>query len=151
MATMVPGRRKRPHPSQSGGTLRPAPVVPLARQALVRPSSLLARPDVASLSPSPCLHHCAHNGRAMVEELLLIERHLGVPGEWCRACLKKHLLTVAALGHEGARLTGSLSERRALGAVSTAARRWLAEFEAAPGRTQQAVRAARQSLLKRYY
>lgn len=140
-----------PYPSQGGGVLHPTPVAPRPRQVPPRPPSPIARRQGGRVSPSRCLHHCAHNGRAIIEELLLIERHLTVPGEWCKACLKKHLLTVAALGNEGARLSGSLSERRALRVLSEDARHWLEEFQRVPGRTQQAVRAARQALIKRYY
>ncbi len=97
------------------------------------------------------LDQCGHNGRSMIEELLLIERHMGSPGEWCSECIKKHLLTLAALGSEGARLTGSPIERRTLGRLALSARLWVTTFEAAPDRTREAVRSARQAMIRRYY
>lgn len=97
------------------------------------------------------LDQCGHNGRAMVEELLLIELHLGVTGWWCSRCIKKHLITVAALGSEGARLTGSPLERRRLGNVALVARSWVRFFQRAPDQTLQAVRGTRQAMLRRYY
>lgn len=52
------------------------------------------------------LHAPQFNIREACKEMLLLEKHLGVKGQYCTDCIMKHMLTVEALFEEAIGLGG---------------------------------------------
>jgi hypothetical protein len=53
------------------------------------------------------VHDPEYNRELIVKELLLLERHLNIPEEWCMEdCIPNHLLRAEALAEEAIRLGG---------------------------------------------
>jgi hypothetical protein len=69
------------------------------------------------------------NMREVAKQLLLVEDHLASDEKFCADCVRKHLMTVEALGEEAVALDPDSDWVKEAKSVTRRAKGWLVKFE----------------------